>query len=61
MHHIRNANLCAGGSREWFKKYGIDWSGFLSEGVPVEVIEATGDELGFRVAAIARQEAADGK
>lgn len=59
--HIRAANFCRRGAQAWFKKYNLSWAEFLENGLPVETIEATGDALAFRVAAIVRQEAADGR
>ena len=61
IRHIRAADLCARGARAWFEKYGLSWSDLLEGGLPVEVIEATGDALAYRVAAIAREEAAHGR
>lgn len=57
MLHIREAGLCAGGARDWARHYGFDWNRFLTEGVPVEQVEATDDEFGRQVAAVARKEA----
>lgn len=56
MRHVRTLDLCSRGTRAWFKRYDLDFNTFLAEGLPVEVIEATEDELGYRVARIARQE-----
>jgi hypothetical protein len=56
VRHIRAAGLCASGARAWFARYGLDWNTFLSPGLPAPVIEATGDALALRVAAIAREE-----
>jgi hypothetical protein len=55
--HIRAAKLCMSGGRDWFAHHGLSWSTFVHEGYPVETIEATGDELGLKVAAAARDEA----
>lgn len=57
MRHVRSANLCSRGTRAWFERHNLDFNTFLSKGYPVETIEATNDELGLRVAAIARKEA----
>lgn len=54
--HVRKADLCMGGARAWFLKYGLSWRTFLAVGYPVETIEGTGDPFGLRVAAIARAE-----
>ncbi len=60
MRHIRAANLCAGGTRDWFRRQGFDWNDFLQNGITVEKMESTGDPLALRVTAIAREEAANG-
>lgn len=56
MRHIRAAKLCAGGTREWFRRQGFDWTDFLNNGIPLEKMEATGDPLALRVTTIAKQE-----
>lgn len=56
MAHVRAANLCSRGLRDWLKRYGLDQATFLRGEYPASVIEATGDALGMRVAAIARAE-----
>lgn len=61
IRHIRAANLCAGGAREWFNRQGIDWNDFLTNGVSAEILEETGDPFAFRVTAIARQEVDNGR
>ena len=61
INHLRAANLCASGGRAWFAKYNLSWQTFLDEGYPVETIEATQDAFGLQVAAIAREEAEDGR
>lgn len=53
--------FCAQGGREWFAFYGLDWGAFVRDGIEAEVLEATGDALGMRVAAFARAEAARGQ
>lgn len=58
IEHVRAARLCARGARQWFARYGLDYSHFLNHGYPVAVIEGTGDELGRIVSEIARKDAA---
>jgi hypothetical protein len=48
MKHIRSANLCAGGARRWFKSRGLNWSAFLSDGIPASVLGQWGDPLAAR-------------
>jgi hypothetical protein len=57
MEHIRAARYCSAGAKVWLKHHGIDIAEFLREGVPVERIEGTGDAMGLKVAAIARERA----
>lgn len=61
MNHVRQAKLCARGARAFFARYGLDWPGFLREGIAVDALEATGDGLVTRVCAIAREEAEHGR
>lgn len=60
MRHIRAANLCAGGTREWFVRHGFDWADFIANGMPIEKMEGTGDPLALRVTTQARLEAEHG-
>lgn len=41
----------------WFDRRGLDFKHFLEHGYPASVIEATGDALGLKVAAYAREDA----
>lgn len=59
--HIRAAGLCASGARAWFARHHFSWSEFLENGKSAEELEATGDELAFRVTAVARKEVEDGR
>lgn len=59
--HVRSAKLCMSGARAFFKRYDLDYHGFLSDGVPASVLEEIGDPLGLRAVTAAREEAqADG-
>lgn len=49
------------GSRKWFSANGLSWSDFVANGIPVETVEAIGDPVAMKVAAIARSEACDGR
>ena len=61
MKHIRQADLCAKGARDWFASHGFNWNDFLENGKDADELDATGDALAFQVTAIARQEALDGR
>lgn len=54
--HMREGKMCVNGSREWFEHRGLNWREFVKNGLPVEIIEATGDETALRVCRIARAE-----
>lgn len=56
MQHIRAANLCSSGSREWFAKYGFSWQDFLENGISADALIATGDAFALRVVEIAKKE-----
>lgn len=56
MAHVRAANLCSRGLRDWLKRYQLDQATFLRGEYRASDIEATGDALGTRVAALARAE-----
>ena len=61
MRHIRAANLCSGGARRWFESYGLSWSDFLTNGIPVATVEALNDGFGEKVIEAARKEYSDGR
>lgn len=54
MRHIRQANMCSGGPRKFFAKHGLDWSDFLTNGIPASKLLATGDAMAEIVVEIAR-------
>jgi len=56
VRHVRQANLCMKGMREWFAHHDLPLNTFRTEGLPVEVIEATGDKMALDVAAVARSD-----
>lgn len=58
VRHLRKANFCMNGGRQWFADRGLSWSDFLENGIPAETLEATGDEMAFVVCKLARDEAA---
>jgi len=55
---IRAARLCFQGARPWFRRHGLDWQAFLAEGLPAEMLAATGDALALRVIAEAEKRVA---
>ena len=46
---LRASRLCFQGARPWFRRHGLDWQGFLADGLDAEVLAATGDALALRV------------
>lgn len=54
MRDVRAVRMCSGGAREFFKRHDLDWNTFLKEGLPAEVIEATGDAMALQVVEVAR-------
>lgn len=58
VEHLRKARMCSRGARAWAQRYGIDYVKFLQEGISATELEATGDALGMKLAAVAREEAA---
>lgn len=55
--HVRAAMFCTRGMRDWLVLHGFDVTDFVKNGMPVEQMEATGDAMALRVAAVARKEA----
>jgi len=58
LEHARAIGYCARGMRRWFEGREHTWQEFVSFGVPVEWLRATGDEMAIRVAEEAEREAA---
>ena len=57
IEHVRKTGgMCARGVRTWLVRHGFDYAVFLRDGYPASAIEAVGDALGSKVAAVARAE-----
>ena len=54
--HVRQAKLCASGTRVWFQRHGIDYTDFLKNGIDAEKILTLGDHFGNTVVALAQKE-----
>lgn len=54
MRDIRACKMCSSGTREFFKRHGMDWNRFLTEGLPEEDFLATGDAMALQVVEAAR-------
>jgi hypothetical protein len=57
LEHARRLGYCARGMRRWFDGREHTWQEFVSFGVPVSWLRATGDEMAIRVAEEAEREA----
>lgn len=60
IEHVRKALMCSRGARAWAQRHGFNYMHFLVIGYPASAVEATGDALGIKVAALARADAAAG-
>lgn len=53
MRHVRAAGMCSYGAREFFKRYDLDWSEFLRNGIPAETLIKIGDAMALQVVKVA--------
>lgn len=60
LEHCRALHYCARGMREFCVRHNLDWQKFREEGMPADVVEATGDGMAQQAAQLARAEAARG-
>lgn len=54
MRDVRKAKMCARGARQFFGVHGLDWSGFLKNGISSEDLESTGDAMAMKCVEVAR-------
>lgn len=54
MEHVRDARMCSRGARAFFARHNLDWQTFIKDGLPAEVIAATGDAMALQVVEVAR-------
>lgn len=54
--HVRAAGMCVHGARAFFARHGLDFRAFLRDGIPAQVLLATGDAMAARAVAQARAE-----
>lgn len=52
--HVRAAGMCMKGMRAWFEHHKLPLATFREIGLPVEVIEGTGDAMALTVGRVAR-------
>lgn len=56
LEHARRLGYCARGMRDFAERAGLDWQAFRERGLPVGVLEATGDGMAIAAARLAREE-----
>ena len=49
MSDIRQAGMCARGSRAFFLSQGWNWTAFLKDGIDIEIVEQTNDAMAQQV------------
>ena len=54
----RRRGFCRGGARRWFQSHGLDWRGFVREGIDADALAATGDGLALALVDWAKKRAA---
>lgn len=54
MRHIREAKMCAKGTRSFFDAHGWDFKDFLKNGIDAELFIKTGDAMALQVVEIAK-------
>lgn len=45
MRHVRAAGMCSEGAREFCKRYDIDWSDFIKNGIDAERLKGIDNAL----------------
>ena len=54
-HFSRGRGFCRAQSAAWFRRHGLDWRGFVRNGIDAQVLEATGDGLALALVDWARK------
>lgn len=49
LEHVRQVHFCSRGVRAFCERHNLDWNKFIKEGLPEEVILATGDHMAREV------------
>jgi len=49
VHDMRALKYCANGSREFARRHGLDWSTFVTAGIPVSELDHIDDAMLARV------------
>lgn len=53
--HNPRGGFCVRDSRSWFRRHGLDWRGFVRDGIEADRLLATGDGLAVELVAWARR------
>lgn len=56
INHLRELGLCVRGAKQWFRLHSLDFSDFLTHGIPCSRVEQLDDVLAKRVVAYVREE-----
>lgn len=54
MYHVREAKMCAKGTRMFFERHNFDFQDFLKNGIDAELFIATGDAMALQVVEVAK-------
>jgi len=54
INDVRRAKMCSSGARQFFIDHNLDWSRFISEGLPASIIESTNDAMAMQVVEVAK-------
>lgn len=54
MYHVREAKMCAKGTRAFFERQGWDFQEFLKNGLDAEFFIKTGDAMALQVVEVAK-------
>lgn len=52
---LQAIRYCNNGAREFFQRHDLDWSQFVTEGLPEEVFLNTGDHMAIRLVELTRE------
>ncbi len=61
VRHIRAAKICMSGAREWGKRYNLDWTEFVKNGIPLSRLSHISDAMKDRIIEQARLEKNHGR
>jgi hypothetical protein len=56
MNHVRSCRMCAREARTWAKSRGMNWTEFITNGLPEHTLTETGDPMALKVVEFARND-----